>query len=88
MLAVVMMMDASPWAISHVIGQLGQKEGVQLLPRNGMDPTVGNMEKTYCVVRPVMFLTKVLDNTQSRWSQLEQEAYCKRFGFLQVLHSD
>jgi len=75
MLPVVMMMDISPWVISCVIGQLGQEEGIQSLPRNGMDPTVGNMEKAYHEACPVMFLSKVLDDTQYHWSQLDQEAY-------------
>ena len=75
MLPVVMMMDASPWAISCVIGQVGQEEGIRSLPRNGTDATVGNIEKAYREARPVMFLSKVLDDTQSRWSQPEREAY-------------
>jgi len=39
------------------------------------DKKVGNMEKAYCEARPVMFLSKVLDDTQSCWSQPEREAY-------------
>jgi hypothetical protein len=77
MLPIVMMMDASPWAISCVIGQLGQNEGIQSLPNDKVgnptknDRKTENREKVYREARPVMFLSKVLDDTQSRWSQPE-----------------
>jgi len=78
MLPIVMMMDASPWAISCVIGQLGQEEGIRSLPINEPEEVekankkLGNMENAYREARPVMFLSKVLDDTQSRWSQPER----------------
>jgi len=81
MFPIVMMMDASPWAICCVIGRLGQEQGIRSLPNNELenvekaDKKVGNMEKAYREARPVMFLSKVLDDTQSRWSQPEREAY-------------
>ena len=74
MLPIVMMFDASPWAIACVIGQLSHEEGVQSLPRTE-DATIGVTKKGYRDARPVMFLSKVLDDTQSRWSQPEREAY-------------
>ena len=57
MLPVVMMMDASPWAIFCVIGQLGPEEAIRLLPRNGTNAMVENMEMAYREAHPVMFLS-------------------------------
>jgi len=68
-----MMMDASPWAISRVIGQLGQEEGIRSLPIDEQESRkkVGNMKMANREARPVMFLSKILDMTQSRWLQPE-----------------
>jgi len=68
MLPIVMMMDAFPWAISCVIRQLGQEEGIRSLPIDVQEfrKKVENMETAYRETRPVMFLSKVLDTTQSR----------------------
>jgi transposase InsO family protein len=80
MLPIVMMMDASPWAISCVIGQLSQAEGIHSLPKSDDvvpdgSNTVGNLARSHREAKPIMFLSKVLNDTQSRWSQPEKEAF-------------
>jgi hypothetical protein len=59
---IVAMFDASPWSISAVFGQLSTKlpDSPQSIARE---------------VKPIVFLSKVLTDTQSRWSQPEREAY-------------
>jgi len=84
----IVMMDASPWAISYVIGQLGQEEGIQSLPIDEQESgkKVGNMEIAYRKAHPVMFLSKVLDAIQSRWSQPEREPYAIFWFLIQNRH--
>jgi hypothetical protein len=59
---IVVMFDASPWSISAVFGQLSTQ-----LPDSPQ-----NIARE---VKPIVFLSKVLTDTQSRWSQPEREAY-------------
>jgi hypothetical protein len=80
MLPIVMMFDASPWAISCVVGQLARDVGVSAIPvAPGPRLTVQAGEtkgQDYLrEAKPVMFLSKVLSDTQSRWSQPEREAF-------------
>jgi hypothetical protein len=61
---IVAMFDASPWSISAVFGQLSTK-----LPDSESPQSIAREFK------PIVFLSKVLTDTQSRWSQPEREAY-------------
>jgi hypothetical protein len=78
MLPIVMMFDASPWAISCVVGQLACDVGVSAIPQTlGGSQNIGEATELLHLreARPVMFLSKVLNDTQSRWSQPEREAF-------------
>jgi len=70
MFPIVLMMDSSPWAISCVIEQLDRTEGIHSLPKSDdtapdRQRTASNTEKSYREARPIMFLSKVLNDTQS-----------------------
>jgi hypothetical protein len=78
MLPIVMMFDASPWAISCVVRQLACDVGVSSIPQTlGGSQNIGEATELLHLreARPVMFLSKVLNDTQSRWSQPEREAF-------------
>jgi transposase InsO family protein len=64
----------SPYAIACVIGQLDDTTGL------GEDQGVGERqevgpERRMREAHPIVFLSRVLDDTQTRWSQPEKEAY-------------
>jgi hypothetical protein len=65
---VVVIVDASPYAIACVIGQLD--DSTKLEPDEGVGP-----ERRMREARPIVFLSRVLDDTQTRWSQPKKEAY-------------
>jgi len=60
---VVAIVDASPYAIACVLGQL-----------QGSDGSEGECGRLL-EARPVVFLSRVLDDVQTRWSQPEKEAF-------------
>lgn len=63
---VIMMFDASPWAISCVIGQLAIQEihGQVITPLD-----------QYRRILPTTYLSNILNKMQERWTQTEKEAY-------------
>jgi hypothetical protein len=93
-LPIVLIVDASPWAISCLIGQLDNQfrplkqasenysqamKSVQILKRNSPALKIAKANTPAGIemrkAKPIMFLSKVLTDTQSRWSQQEREAF-------------
>lgn len=79
LMLVVIIVYASGWAIACVLEQLN---GVGIQKLDDIK-NANNVDKAYRDSKQVMFLSKVLNNTQGRWSQTEKEAYSVYWFLLQ-----